>query len=57
MQRDISMEARSREEAEKAIREAALESDILEQASKYGELFFSNWLRSMGFTEVQVIVG
>jgi hypothetical protein len=57
MQRDISMEAKSREEAEKAIREAALESEILEQASRYGELFFSNWLRSMGFTEVQVIVG
>lgn len=57
VQRDISMEGRVREEAEKAIREAARESDILEQASKYGELFFSNWLRSMGFTEVRVIVG
>ena len=57
VQRDISMEARVREEAETAIREEALESDILEQASKYGELFFSNWLRSMGFTEVRIIVG
>ena len=57
VQRDISMEGRVRQEAETAIREAALESDILEQASKYGELFFSNWLGSMGFTEVRVIVG
>ena len=57
MERDIGLEGRTREEAEKAIREAALEGDILEQASEYGELFFSNWLYSLGFTEVRVIVG
>lgn len=57
IQRDISMEARVREEAEKAIREEAMQTDILEHASKYGELFFSSWLRSLGFTEVRVIVG
>jgi hypothetical protein len=56
VQRDIAMEGNAREEAEKAIREAALEQDILDHASKYGELFFANWLRSMGFTEVQVVV-
>ena len=44
------------EEAEKAIREAALQGDILDHAGRYGELFFANWLGSMGFTEVQVIV-
>jgi hypothetical protein len=55
VQRDIAMEGKAREEAEKAIREAALQGDILDHASKYGELFFANWLRSMGFTEVQVI--
>jgi hypothetical protein len=57
VQRDISMEARAREEAEKAIREEALETDILDHASKYGQLFFSDWLRSLGFAEVRVIVG
>jgi hypothetical protein len=51
------MEANARKEAEQALREAAIESSILEQASRYGELFFSNWLRSMGFTEVRVIIG
>jgi len=56
MQRDIAMEGKAREEAEKAIREAALQGDILDHAEKYGELFFANWLRSMGFTEVQVVV-
>ena len=57
MERDIGLEGRTREEAEKAIREAALEGEILQQASEYGELFFSNWLYSLGFTEVRVIVG
>ena len=57
IERDISMETRAREEAEKAIRQEALDSNILEHANKYGELFFSNWLRSMGFTEVRIIVG
>lgn len=56
VQREIAMEGRAREEAEKAIREAALQGDILDHAGKYGELFFANWLRSMGFTEVQVAV-
>ena len=56
VQRDITMEGKAREEAEKAIREAALQGDILDHAGKYGELFFANWLGSMGFTEVQVIV-
>jgi hypothetical protein len=54
---DITQEARVRAEAERAIREAALESDILDRAKDYGQLFFSNWLYSLGFTEVRVIVG
>jgi hypothetical protein len=56
VQRDISMEGKARKEAEEAIREAALQGNILDHAEKYGELFFANWLRSMGFTEVQVVV-
>ena len=56
VQRDIAMEGNARQEAEHAIRDAALEQDILDHATKYGELFFANWLRSMGFTEVQVVV-
>jgi len=56
VQRDVSMEGEARTEAERAIVEAALQGDILDHAERYGELFFANWLRSMGFTEVQVIV-
>lgn len=55
VRRDIAMEGKAREQAEQAIREAALQGDILQHASRYGELFFANWLHSMGFTEVQVI--
>ncbi len=29
---------------------------MLENAAKYGQLFFENFLRSLGFTEVRVIV-
>jgi hypothetical protein len=57
IKRDLDLESQTRAEAEEILRRAALEGEILEQASKYGEIFFSNWLRSMGFTEVQVIVG
>jgi hypothetical protein len=56
LRHDVSMEGNARREAEQAIRDAALQQDILDHASKYGELFFANWLRSMGFTEVQVVV-
>ena len=56
VKRDITMEGKARQEAEEAIRQAALEGDILEQADKYGQLFFANWLRSLGFTEVQVVM-
>jgi len=54
--RDPNLEGRARQQAESLMVQAALESGILEQAGKYGQLFFSNWFYSMGFTEVRVIV-
>lgn len=42
--------------AEDAIQKAAIEAEVLENAGRYGQLFFENFLRSLGFTEVQVIV-
>ena len=54
--RDLDLGSRARQEAELAIRQAALESELLTQASEYGRLFFTNWFYSMGFTEVQVVV-
>jgi hypothetical protein len=54
--RDLGLEGETRLKAEAAIRQAALESNVLERAGDYGQLFFTNWLYSMGFTEVQVII-
>ncbi len=42
--------------AEDAIRKAAIEADILENAAKYGQLYFEDFLRSLGFSAVQVVV-
>lgn len=53
---DLGLEGAARLEAEEKMRQAALESGVLEQASEYGQLFFSNWFYSMGFTDVQVVV-
>lgn len=56
IEKDPNLGDRARQEAEALIQKAALESGILEQAARYGELFFTNWFYSMGFTEVRVVV-
>jgi hypothetical protein len=56
VEHDLGLEGQARAEAEQVIERAALDSEILTQASEYGRLFFSNWFYSMGFTEVQVVV-
>lgn len=56
VEHDLGLEGQARAEAEQAIRRAALDSEILTRASEYGQLFFSNWFYSMGFSEVQVVV-
>lgn len=56
VERDLDLEGRTRQQAEALIYQAALESDILSRASEYGQLAFSEWLYSMGYSEVQVIV-
>ncbi len=43
-------------QAKKAIEKAALEAGILAQANQHGQLYFENFLYSLGFTEVEVIV-
>jgi hypothetical protein len=53
---DPELEMKTLQIADKHIKEAAIEQGILENASKYGQLFFENFLRSLGFTEVKVIV-
>lgn len=56
IERDLNLESRARQQAEELLRQAALEGDILSHAAEYGQLYYSDWLHQMGFTEVQVIV-
>jgi len=56
MSRDINWEGEIYDTAQDAIRQEAVEAGILEDAARYGQLYFENLLRSLGFTEVQVIV-
>ena len=53
---DVNLEKDTLGIAEGAIEQAAIDAKILENASQYGQLFFENFLRSLGFTEVKVIV-
>jgi hypothetical protein len=53
---DVNIDGNARQEAERIIEQAALEGEVLQRASQYGQLFFTNWLYSMGFTEVKVVV-
>lgn len=53
---DVNFEKDTLGIAEGALEQAAIDAKILENASKYGQLFFENFLRSLGFTEVKVIV-
>jgi hypothetical protein len=42
-------------EAQIAIEQAALEQGILDKANTHGKLYYENFLRSLGFTEVEVV--
>lgn len=56
MDRDINWEGEIFHTAQDAVRQEAVEAGILEDAARYGQLYYENFLRSLGFTEVQVIV-
>ena len=53
---DVELESETLKMAKEAINQAALESGIFDMASQFGQTFFENYLRSLGFTEVQVVV-
>ena len=52
---DPTLQGETLQRATEAIRDATIEAGILEQAREYGELFFKEYLRSLGFTEVNVV--
>jgi len=53
---DPNLESETLQIAKEAIQQAAIDAGVFEMAAEYGQLFFENYLRSLGFTEVQVVV-
>jgi hypothetical protein len=47
------LEGQTRQKADEAIRQEAIEAGVLEQAATFGKVYFENHLRSLGFTEVR----
>lgn len=50
-----NLQGEALEEAQNAIKEAALKEGILDKANVHGKLYYENFLRSLGFTEVEVV--
>lgn len=50
-----NLQGEALEEAQRAIEEAALKEKILDKANTHGKLYYENFLRSLGFTEVEVV--
>lgn len=50
-----NLQGEALEAAQKAIEQAALRDGILDKANDYGQLYFENFLRSLGFTEVEIV--
>lgn len=49
---NLNLETEARRAAEEAIRQAALEDGILEQAQRNAEAFLERFLRSLGFSDI-----
>lgn len=50
-----NLQGEALKQAKEAVEKAALEDGILERANQYGAVYFENLLRSLGFTEVEVV--
>ncbi|RME78719.1 MAG: DUF4230 domain-containing protein [Chloroflexi bacterium] len=55
-QNDPNLQGEALQKARQALEEAAVKAGILEQANRYGQLYFENFLYSLGFTDVEVAV-
>jgi hypothetical protein len=53
---DIQLEGATRQMADQTIQDEAIEGGVLDRAASYGKLYYENYLRSLGFTDVRVIV-
>jgi hypothetical protein len=55
-QRDPNLQGEALQEAQVALEEAALTAGIINQAGDYGQVYYENFLYSLGFTEVEVVI-
>lgn len=51
-----NLQGEALQQAKQAIEQAALQEEILDQASEYGQLYYENLLYSLGFDEVEVVI-
>lgn len=51
-----NLQGEALDQAQEAIQKAAIEAGLLNQAADYGQIYFENFLYSLGFTEVEVQV-
>jgi hypothetical protein len=51
-----NLQGEALKQAQEAIKQAALSEGVLDRANAHGQLYFENLLRSLGFTEVEVVV-
>ncbi len=54
-QNNPNLQGEALEEAQQAIKQAGLRDGILDKANNYGKLYYENFLRSLGFTQVEVV--
>lgn len=51
-----NLQGEALKQAQEAIEEAALQEGILDRANDYGRVYYENFLYSLGFTDVEVVV-
>ena len=51
-----NLQGQALKQAEEAIKQAALSEGVLERANEYGKLHYENFLYSLGFEDVEVVV-
>ncbi len=51
-----NLQGEALKQAKSAIEQAAVEAGILSRANEYGQLYYENFLYSLGFTDVEVVV-
>jgi hypothetical protein len=51
-----NLQGEALKQAQAAVEQAALQEGILERANDYGKIYYENFLYSLGFTDVEVVV-